>query len=150
MPHSIFSEECTQAFDKLKRELTHDPIMIKPDWSLPFEFMCDASDYAVGAVLGQSIDNVPTESYEGALPEMRQPKFFGNVIADHLENIMVSPLLQEKSLKPVSTGHISFATHAGWSKFVTHAIEKLAKHTSRDESPKKYILFCNNILNVGE
>ncbi|GJX41875.1 putative nucleotidyltransferase, ribonuclease H [Tanacetum coccineum] len=51
-----FSEECIQAFDKLKRELTQAPIMIKPDWSLPFEIMCDASDYAVGAVLGQRID----------------------------------------------------------------------------------------------
>ncbi|GKD70648.1 reverse transcriptase domain-containing protein [Tanacetum coccineum] len=39
------------AFDKLKQELTQAPIMIKPDWSLPFEIMCDASDYAV--VLGQ-------------------------------------------------------------------------------------------------
>ncbi|GJZ85886.1 reverse transcriptase domain-containing protein [Tanacetum coccineum] len=52
----IFSEECIQAFDTLKRELTHAPIMIKPDWSLPFEIMCDASDYAVGAVLGQRIN----------------------------------------------------------------------------------------------
>ncbi|GJY76517.1 reverse transcriptase domain-containing protein [Tanacetum coccineum] len=51
-----FSEECIQAFDKLKRELTQAPIMIKPDWSLPFEIMCDASDYAGGAVLGQRID----------------------------------------------------------------------------------------------
>ncbi|GJU62578.1 hypothetical protein Tco_1244413 [Tanacetum coccineum] len=51
-----FSEECIQAFDKLKHELTHATIMIKPDWSLPFEVMCDASDYAVGAVLGQRID----------------------------------------------------------------------------------------------
>ncbi|GJT26557.1 reverse transcriptase domain-containing protein [Tanacetum coccineum] len=32
------------------------PIMIKPDWSLPFEIMCDASDYAVGAILGQRSD----------------------------------------------------------------------------------------------
>ncbi|GJV42202.1 reverse transcriptase domain-containing protein [Tanacetum coccineum] len=48
----IFSEECTQAFDKLKKELTQAPIMIKPDWSLPFEIMCDAGDYVVGAVLG--------------------------------------------------------------------------------------------------
>ncbi|GKC39651.1 reverse transcriptase domain-containing protein, partial [Tanacetum coccineum] len=51
-----FSEECIQAFEKLKRELTHAPIMIKPYWSLPFEVMCDTSDYAVGAVLGQRID----------------------------------------------------------------------------------------------
>ncbi|GKD92055.1 reverse transcriptase domain-containing protein, partial [Tanacetum coccineum] len=51
-----FSEECIQAFDKLKRELTQAPIMIKPDWSLPFEIMCNVSDYAIGAVLGQRID----------------------------------------------------------------------------------------------
>ncbi|GJY14666.1 reverse transcriptase domain-containing protein [Tanacetum coccineum] len=51
-----FFEECIQGFDTLKRELTQAPIMIKPDWSLPFEIMCDASDYAVGAVLGQRFD----------------------------------------------------------------------------------------------
>ncbi|GKC07203.1 reverse transcriptase domain-containing protein, partial [Tanacetum coccineum] len=51
-----FSKECIQAFDKLKHELTQALIMIKPDWSLPFEVMCDTSDYAVGAVLGQRID----------------------------------------------------------------------------------------------
>ncbi|GKB54843.1 reverse transcriptase domain-containing protein [Tanacetum coccineum] len=51
-----FYEEFIQAFDKLKNELTQAPIMIKPDWSLPFEVMCDASDYVVGAVLRQMID----------------------------------------------------------------------------------------------
>ncbi|GJW65847.1 reverse transcriptase domain-containing protein [Tanacetum coccineum] len=51
-----FSKECIQAFDKLKHELTQAPIMIKPDWSLPFEIMCDASDYVVGVVLGKMID----------------------------------------------------------------------------------------------
>ncbi|GKB15157.1 reverse transcriptase domain-containing protein [Tanacetum coccineum] len=40
-----FSKECIQAFDTLKRELTQAPIMIKPDWSLPFEIMCDAKNY---------------------------------------------------------------------------------------------------------
>ncbi|GJS52811.1 reverse transcriptase domain-containing protein [Tanacetum coccineum] len=51
---SVF--ECIQAFDKLKRELMQASIMTKPDWSLAFKVMCDASDYAVGAVLGQKID----------------------------------------------------------------------------------------------
>ncbi|GJU36363.1 reverse transcriptase domain-containing protein [Tanacetum coccineum] len=51
-----FSEECIQAFDTLKRKLTQTPIMIKPDWSLPFKIMCDASDYAVEAVLEQKIN----------------------------------------------------------------------------------------------
>jgi hypothetical protein len=34
-----------------------------PDWSLPFEIMCDASDYAVGAVLGQRKDKKPHVIY---------------------------------------------------------------------------------------
>ncbi|GKA25169.1 reverse transcriptase domain-containing protein [Tanacetum coccineum] len=51
-----FSEECIQAFETLKWELIQAPIMIKPDWSLLFEIMCDASDYVVRAVLGQRID----------------------------------------------------------------------------------------------
>ena len=48
-----FDEKCLIAFDALKKELTSAPIITSPDWSLPFELMCDASDFAVGAVLGQ-------------------------------------------------------------------------------------------------
>nr|GEY22746.1 reverse transcriptase domain-containing protein [Tanacetum cinerariifolium] len=51
-----FFKECIQAFDALKCKLTQTPIMIKPDWSLPFEMMCDSCDYAIRAVLGQRID----------------------------------------------------------------------------------------------
>ncbi|GJZ19534.1 reverse transcriptase domain-containing protein [Tanacetum coccineum] len=49
----IFSDECIQAFETLKKKLTEAPILIAPDWDLPFELMCDASDFAIGAVLGQ-------------------------------------------------------------------------------------------------
>ncbi|GJV37496.1 reverse transcriptase domain-containing protein [Tanacetum coccineum] len=42
-----------QSFNTLKRKLTEAPILIAPDWDLPFELMCDASDFAIGAVLGQ-------------------------------------------------------------------------------------------------
>ena len=51
-----FDESCLVSFNRLKKELTSAPIMSAPDWSLPFELMCDASDYAVGAVLGQKKD----------------------------------------------------------------------------------------------
>jgi hypothetical protein len=40
----------------LKKALISAPVIQPPDWHLPFEIMCDASDYAVGAVLGQSKD----------------------------------------------------------------------------------------------
>nr|GEZ53882.1 hypothetical protein [Tanacetum cinerariifolium] len=49
----IFSTECIDAFNTLKKKLTEASILVVPDWNLPFELMCDASDYAIGAVLGQ-------------------------------------------------------------------------------------------------
>ncbi|GJW66468.1 reverse transcriptase domain-containing protein [Tanacetum coccineum] len=49
----IFSKECVDAFETLKKKLTEAQILVAPDWDLPFEIMCDASDFAVGAVLGQ-------------------------------------------------------------------------------------------------
>ncbi|GJW02557.1 reverse transcriptase domain-containing protein [Tanacetum coccineum] len=46
----IFSKDCVESFNILKKKLTEAPILVAPDWDLPFEIMCDASDYAVGAV----------------------------------------------------------------------------------------------------
>ncbi|WVZ85119.1 hypothetical protein U9M48_032073 [Paspalum notatum var. saurae] len=52
----MFDEECLEAFHKLKEALVTAPIIQPPDWNKPFEIMCDASDYVVGAVLGQTND----------------------------------------------------------------------------------------------
>nr|GEX15853.1 reverse transcriptase domain-containing protein [Tanacetum cinerariifolium] len=52
----IFSQECVDAFRTLKRKLTEAPILIAPDCDMPFELMCDASDFAIGEVLGQHQD----------------------------------------------------------------------------------------------
>nr|GEZ00020.1 reverse transcriptase domain-containing protein [Tanacetum cinerariifolium] len=49
----FFSEDCIKAFQTLKKKLTEAPILIAPNWDLLFELMCDASDFAIGAVLGQ-------------------------------------------------------------------------------------------------
>ena len=48
-----FNEPCMNAFELLKKKLISAPIVVSPYWNLPFELMCDASDFAVGAVLGQ-------------------------------------------------------------------------------------------------
>ncbi|GJZ56176.1 reverse transcriptase domain-containing protein [Tanacetum coccineum] len=120
-----FSKECIQAFDTLKRELTQAPIMIKPDWSLPFEIMCDATDHLsrlehpdLGKLTRAEIrdlfpeerlmaifdkDNEPcvlTGSYEDAWTMMKHHKFFDNVTADHPEDITASPPPQGKSSRP--------------------------------------------------
>nr|GEV87394.1 reverse transcriptase domain-containing protein [Tanacetum cinerariifolium] len=48
-----FSKECVETFQTLKRKLTKAPILISPNWDLPFELMCNVSDFAIGVVLGQ-------------------------------------------------------------------------------------------------
>jgi hypothetical protein len=52
----IFNNECHEAFQILKKALISAPIIQPPDWKLPFEIMCDASDFDVGAVLSQTKD----------------------------------------------------------------------------------------------
>ncbi|GJR35241.1 reverse transcriptase domain-containing protein [Tanacetum coccineum] len=49
----VFSKDCIDAFQTLKKKLTEAPSLVVPDWNLPFELMCDASDFVIGAVLGQ-------------------------------------------------------------------------------------------------
>jgi len=51
--------EGQHAFQGLKQSLIEAPILRCPDWALPFEIMCDASDYAVGGVLGQRVEKKP-------------------------------------------------------------------------------------------
>ncbi|RVW68644.1 Transposon Tf2-2 polyprotein [Vitis vinifera] len=56
-------KECQHSFDQLKKFLTTTPIVRAPNWQLPFELMCDASDFAIGAVLGQREDGKPYVIY---------------------------------------------------------------------------------------
>ncbi|GJX47377.1 reverse transcriptase domain-containing protein [Tanacetum coccineum] len=91
-------------FDSLWVSPVQAPITIKPDWSLPFEIICDASDYDVGALLGQRIDkhfkpihyasktmNEAQENYtttEGRLLRViHDKKGAKNLAADHLSRL---------------------------------------------------------------
>nr|GEW42346.1 reverse transcriptase domain-containing protein [Tanacetum cinerariifolium] len=51
-----FFDDCKKTFNILKEKLTTAPIIISPNWNTPFELMCDASDFAVGAILRQRIN----------------------------------------------------------------------------------------------
>ncbi|XP_070014285.1 uncharacterized mitochondrial protein AtMg00860-like [Nicotiana sylvestris] len=53
-----FSGDCVKAFETLKEKLSTAPVVVSPDWNQPCEVMCDASDTAVGAVLGQRRDKI--------------------------------------------------------------------------------------------
>ncbi|GJY31840.1 reverse transcriptase domain-containing protein [Tanacetum coccineum] len=52
----VFLDECKQAFNDLRKKLIESPILVVPNWDYDFEIMCDASDFALGAVLGQRKD----------------------------------------------------------------------------------------------
>ncbi|GJY14333.1 reverse transcriptase domain-containing protein [Tanacetum coccineum] len=69
-----FDDECQKSFESLKEKLTCAPVIVSPNWNLLFELMCDASDFAVEAVLGQK-------------DEIKDRKGTKNVAADHLSRI---------------------------------------------------------------
>nr|GEV49188.1 reverse transcriptase domain-containing protein [Tanacetum cinerariifolium] len=77
-----FNDECDEAFNSLKEKLTCALVIVSPNWNLPFELICDASEFVVGAVLGKKMtsedsdvdDNflgetlmeIPSETYHGS------------------------------------------------------------------------------------
>nr|GFB75613.1 hypothetical protein [Tanacetum cinerariifolium] len=88
----IFSNECIQAFRTLKEKQTEAPILIAPNWDQPFELMCDASDYAVGAVLGKRVETNYTTTEKEMLAvgfdfKVINTKGAENYAADHLSRL---------------------------------------------------------------
>ena len=59
----VWNDRCQRSFEELKLLLTTAPIVRAPNWQLPFEVMCDASDFVIGAVLGQREDEKPYVIY---------------------------------------------------------------------------------------
>ena len=58
-----WNEDCQRSFEELKTYLTTTPVVRAPNWQLPFEVICDASDLAIGAVLGQREEGKPYVVY---------------------------------------------------------------------------------------
>nr|GEX22704.1 reverse transcriptase domain-containing protein [Tanacetum cinerariifolium] len=66
--------------EALLKKLTEAPILVVPDWNLPFELMCDASDFAIGAVLGQQLANFHAGNFIiKGMSYQQKKKFFKDV-----------------------------------------------------------------------
>nr|GEY47147.1 reverse transcriptase domain-containing protein [Tanacetum cinerariifolium] len=78
----IFSEDCIKAFQTLKQKLTEAPVLIAPNWDLPFELMCDASDFAIVSS-GPPFTRMPT-SLSKTVTRANDKEKFHNVEAKAL------------------------------------------------------------------
>nr|GEX35772.1 reverse transcriptase domain-containing protein [Tanacetum cinerariifolium] len=84
-----------------QRKLTEAPILIAPDWDMPFELMCDASDFAIGAFLGKvQINELYDQAYENSLIYKEKTKrLHDSKIKDRVFNIDDRFLLFNSLLK---------------------------------------------------
>nr|GFA56050.1 reverse transcriptase domain-containing protein [Tanacetum cinerariifolium] len=92
----VFSKECVDAFDTLKKKLTEAPILVVPDWNLPFKLMYDASDFAIDhsalKYLLRKQDSKPRLLRWVLLLQefditIRDKKGYENLAADHLSRL---------------------------------------------------------------
>jgi len=104
-----FNEECLNAFHRLKEALITTPVMQALDWELPFEIMCNASDYAVGVVLGQRKDNKPYAIYYASrtLDEAQV-----NYVTTEKEFLVVIFALETYQFYLINSKAIVFVDHA--------------------------------------
>ncbi|GKC86168.1 reverse transcriptase domain-containing protein [Tanacetum coccineum] len=89
----VFSQDCIDAFETLKKKLAEAPILVIPDWKLPFKLMCDASDFAISAVLVQLNKMLSRDcsggffSYKNLISSSVIKKGTENLAADHLSRL---------------------------------------------------------------
>ena len=117
-----FDESCHNAFEEIKSILVEAPIMEKPYWNRVFEIMCDASDFAMGAVLGHKDEKVfkaiyyasktfneAQENYSTTEKEMLaivfacekfRPYILGSHVVIHTDHATIKFLIAKKEVKP--------------------------------------------------
>ncbi|KAK9021179.1 hypothetical protein V6N11_011180 [Hibiscus sabdariffa] len=119
----VFDEDCQSAFKELKNRLISAPIVVPPDWTSPFELMCDASDYAVGAALGQ-----------------RRGKLFHVIYyaSRTLNDAQVNYTTIEKELLAVVFAFDKFRSYLMGTKVIVHTDHSAIKYlvTKKDAKPR--------------
>ena len=117
-----FDAQCMRAFSVLKDKLVSAPIVVAPYWSFPFELMCDASDYAIGAVLGQKRERIFQVIYYASRTlndaqlnyvttkkellaivfafDKFKPYLIGNKVVVHTDHSAIKYLMTKKDAKP--------------------------------------------------
>nr|GEU36594.1 DNA-directed DNA polymerase [Tanacetum cinerariifolium] len=103
-----FSKECIEAFQTLKRKLTEPPILIAPDWDMPFELMCDASDFAIGAVLGKRQEKHFRPIHYASVYTAKKPLTFSRLATMDPPGDTMAQITQPRSypISPQTSGQV--------------------------------------------
>ncbi|GKA80277.1 reverse transcriptase domain-containing protein [Tanacetum coccineum] len=125
-----FDDECQKAFELLKEKLTCALVIVSPNWNLPFELMCDASDFVVGAVLGQK---------DG---KNFHPIYFAS---KNLNPAQQKYTVTKKELMAVVFAFKKFRSYLILSKTIVHTDHLALKHLFKKQDAKprliRWILF---------
>ncbi|GKE49919.1 reverse transcriptase domain-containing protein, partial [Tanacetum coccineum] len=115
-----------KAFNILKKKLTESLILVAPNWDLPFEIMCDASDYAIGAVLGQ-----------------RKTKHFQPIhyASKTMTNSQAHYTTTEKELLAVVYAFEKFRSYLVLSKTIVYADHSVLKYLLGKQEAKPILLW---------
>ena len=109
-----FDESCQNSFEEIKSRLVEAPIMAKPDWNSEFEIMCDASDFAMGVVLGQKTEKVFKAIYDAS-------KTFNEAQENYstIENEMLAIVFAGENFRPYILGsHVIIHTDHAAIKYL--------------------------------
>ncbi|GKB39302.1 reverse transcriptase domain-containing protein [Tanacetum coccineum] len=120
-----FDDECQKAFELLKEKLTCALVIVSPNWNLPFELMCDASDFAVGAVLGQKDgQNFHPIYFASKTLNLAQQKY----------------TVTEKELMAVVFAFEKFGSYLILSKTIVHTDHSALRHLFKKQDAKPRLI----------
>ena len=158
-----FDESCQCSFEEIKSRLVEAPIMAKPNWNKEFEIMCDARDYAMGAILGQKVDkmfkaiyyssktfNEAQENYSTTEKEMLamvfacekfRPYILGSHIIIHTDHAAIKYLMAKKEAKPrlirwvllLQKFYLEIKDKKGCDNVIVDHLSRVEKTTMKEE-----------------
>ncbi|GJR93530.1 reverse transcriptase domain-containing protein [Tanacetum coccineum] len=120
-----FDDECQKAFELLKEKLKCAPVIVSPNWNLPFELMCDASDFAVGAILGQKDSKI------------FHPIYFASKILNPAQQKYT---VTKKELMAVVFAFDKFKSYLILSKTIVHTDHSALRHLFKKQDAKPHLI----------
>ncbi|GKC08651.1 reverse transcriptase domain-containing protein [Tanacetum coccineum] len=150
-----FNDECQKAFELLKEKLTCALVIVSPNWNLPFELMCDSSDFAVRAVLADHLSRI--ENDETSDDSEVDDKFLGETLMEintryepwfaDFTNYLVGDIIPKGMTYQQKKKFFYALKHYFWEdpylfEVCSDACQKTGNISKRDEIPLTNIQVC--------